>query len=391
MLAPRLAPSPTSASPTYERCGTFAPAPMSEFLTSTNVPAFAPSRDDGARAQVGERPDRRIRREPRPRRDRSAARARRPPIELSISVLCGPISQPPPTRVAPTRLTPGPIVVSAPISTPASTRVLAGPRKLTPAARVALEDPLLRDRLGLHQPGAVVDAERGVGVGDQVRRDALRRARAGSGSRPAGSARRRRGSTRSSASTSGRGGERVGAEVDLADLRAPRRSPPRGAWSRRCDRRRRPRGGSRGRSRSGRAGRSSAAWRPRPLRSCSSIRPAQVRRRRSAAGRRRARSARRRVSASGARAASTAAPVPSPSRCSTTSIPSGTPSATPSPGRVTHSTRLAPASRAASTTQSSMGLPHTGWRTFGSDERMRVPCPAAMMRTVKPAAMGRSA
>ncbi len=66
------------------------------------------------------------------------------------------------------------------------------------------------------------------------------------------------------------------------------------------------------------------------------------------------------------------------------------PSATPSPGRVTHSTRVAPAARAASTTHASMGLPHTGWSTLGSDERIRVPRPAAMIRTVNPSAMGRS-
>ena len=36
-------PSPTSASPTYERCGIFAPAPTAAFLTSTKVPIFAPS------------------------------------------------------------------------------------------------------------------------------------------------------------------------------------------------------------------------------------------------------------------------------------------------------------------------------------------------------------
>ena len=36
-------PSPTSASPMYERCGIFAPAPTAAFLTSTKVPTFAPS------------------------------------------------------------------------------------------------------------------------------------------------------------------------------------------------------------------------------------------------------------------------------------------------------------------------------------------------------------
>ena len=41
--APRLTPSPTSVSPTYDRCGTLLPAPTVEFLISTKVPAFAPS------------------------------------------------------------------------------------------------------------------------------------------------------------------------------------------------------------------------------------------------------------------------------------------------------------------------------------------------------------
>ena len=35
--------SPTSASPRYERCGTFVRSPMREFLISTNVPALAPA------------------------------------------------------------------------------------------------------------------------------------------------------------------------------------------------------------------------------------------------------------------------------------------------------------------------------------------------------------
>ena len=39
--APTFVSSPISASPMYERCGTFVRAPMSEFLISTKVPAFA--------------------------------------------------------------------------------------------------------------------------------------------------------------------------------------------------------------------------------------------------------------------------------------------------------------------------------------------------------------
>src|SRR5829696_5847800 len=47
-----------------------------------------------------------------------------------------------------------------------------------------------------------------------------------------------------------------------------------------------------------------------------------------------------------------------------------------------HTIRPAPAARAAAMTHPSIGRPHTGWRTLGSDERMRVPWPAAMMSAV---------
>ena len=42
--APTFVSSPISASPMYERCGTFVRSPMREFLISTNVPAFASPR-----------------------------------------------------------------------------------------------------------------------------------------------------------------------------------------------------------------------------------------------------------------------------------------------------------------------------------------------------------
>ena len=41
--APMFVSSPMSASPMYDRCGTFARSPMREFLISTNAPAFAPA------------------------------------------------------------------------------------------------------------------------------------------------------------------------------------------------------------------------------------------------------------------------------------------------------------------------------------------------------------
>jgi hypothetical protein len=49
--AAMLASSPTSASPRYERCGTFAPVPMFEFFASTKVPilAFSPTTVPGRR------------------------------------------------------------------------------------------------------------------------------------------------------------------------------------------------------------------------------------------------------------------------------------------------------------------------------------------------------
>ena len=87
-------------------------------------------------------------------------------------------------------------------------------------------------------------------------------------------------------------------------------------------------------------------------------------------------------------AARMADPVPSPVTCSTHSAPSGRPSSTPSPGRVMQSTRSAPASRAAPTTQWSIGSPQSGWSTLGRDERIRVPRPAAITRTVSDSAIG---
>ena len=49
------------------------------------------------------------------------------------------------------------------------------------------------------------------------------------------------------------------------------------------------------------------------------------------------------------------------------------PSATPSPGLTTQTIRSAPASRPASMTHSSMGLPQTRCSTLGRSDRMRVP------------------
>ena len=51
-------------------------------------------------------------------------------------------------------------------------------------------------------------------------------------------------------------------------------------------------------------------------------------------------------------------------------------------------TRSAPASRADRIGQAIIGRPQIGCRTFGTDERIRVPSPAAMIRTVGPLTCG---
>ena len=52
--------SPISASPMYERWGTFVRSPMREFLISTKVPAFGRSAEDGPGAKVTEGADQRV-------------------------------------------------------------------------------------------------------------------------------------------------------------------------------------------------------------------------------------------------------------------------------------------------------------------------------------------
>jgi hypothetical protein len=51
------------------------------------------------------------------------------------------------------------------------------------------------------------------------------------------------------------------------------------------------------------------------------------------------------------------------------------------PGETIATTSPAPASRAARMGQATIGLPQTGCNIFGSEERIRVPSPAAMTRT----------
>ena len=81
-------------------------------------------------------------------------------------------------------------------------------------------------------------------------------------------------------------------------------------------------------------------------------------------------------------AARIAPPVPFASGWTTVSVSPGRPGVRSWVGETITTIRPAPASRAARTGQAIMGLPHTGCRTLGIEERMRVPSPAAMIRTV---------
>ena len=73
------------------------------------------------------------------------------------------------------------------------------------------------------------------------------------------------------------------------------------------------------------------------------------------------------------RAARAASPVPSGCSWTATSKPSKSPLV---PGAATTTTGAAPASTAAPSTQSTRRRPSTGWRCFGTAERIRVPRPA---------------
>ena len=80
-----------------------------------------------------------------------------------------------------------------------------------------------------------------------------------------------------------------------------------------------------------------------------------------------------------------APPVPSASGWMTVSVPSGRTSERSRFGETITATRSAPASFAAATGHATIGRPQTGCIIFGSEERIRVPSPAAMIRTVGPA------
>src|SRR2546423_9248957 len=118
-------PSPIVASPTYDRCGTFAPAPISAFLVSTNVPTFAfgASFDPGRRYAYGPTcaagPISALSTWARTTDAFS-------PTTLSSTVVSGPTSAPTPTVVAPRRWVFGSITASRPTVTVTSIQVVAG-------------------------------------------------------------------------------------------------------------------------------------------------------------------------------------------------------------------------------------------------------------------------
>ena len=81
-------------------------------------------------------------------------------------------------------------------------------------------------------------------------------------------------------------------------------------------------------------------------------------------------------------AAITAPPVPFGRCCTASSTPSGSTASSARAGESTTTTLPAPAASAARTGHSTIGMPHSSCSTFGVRERMRVPWPAARIRTV---------
>ncbi len=81
-------------------------------------------------------------------------------------------------------------------------------------------------------------------------------------------------------------------------------------------------------------------------------------------------------------AARSAPPVPSASGWTMVSVPFGKAAEMSRSGETITQMRSAPACRAARMGQATIGRPQISCRTFGTDERMRVPWPAAMIRAV---------
>jgi hypothetical protein len=82
------------------------------------------------------------------------------------------------------------------------------------------------------------------------------------------------------------------------------------------------------------------------------------------------------------RAAATASPVPRGSAWTATTTPSGMWSARSRFGPSTTTTFAAPAASAAASGHAISGRPQSGCSTLGTEERIRVPSPAARMTTV---------
>src|SRR3954451_14944314 len=106
-----LVPSPMVASPTYDRCGTFEPGPISAFLVSTNVPtlAFAANLVPGRRYAYGPTCAPAPTAAPTACARTTVAPA---PTTLSSSVVSGPTTAPSPTCVTPRRCVLGSITTS---------------------------------------------------------------------------------------------------------------------------------------------------------------------------------------------------------------------------------------------------------------------------------------
>ena len=126
---------------------------------------LAPAADPGSGTQVGERADHGAPRRPRPRSGRSAATPARSPKVTSFMVTWGPMSQPSPIFVAPSRVAPAPMRVSSPMVTPACSSMVSGATKVTPFSACWATSFRRARRLDVHQVRAVVDALRDVGVG----------------------------------------------------------------------------------------------------------------------------------------------------------------------------------------------------------------------------------
>ena len=102
--APMFAPAPIVASPTYDRCGTLAPGPISLPLTSTYVPDLAARAERAPGPQVGERADLRVRTDLGARGSAPGPPARPRRRRCRRSVQSGPISAPAGDRGAPVQL-----------------------------------------------------------------------------------------------------------------------------------------------------------------------------------------------------------------------------------------------------------------------------------------------